>query len=187
MAMTSIYGGNAVTFGGAMNMETGLGFVFLSKTDFASRVPAPGVDAAAMLKSLITSEPGIQGLIVQQLSLRADRPLSTFYDISSSCVYYVAGKSTVVMSLDRIVGPKGLILDWYSKFGDPCNAYWNYMTFDLSKSACDETGTAVTSNGNILVAANCVLMQVAISVSVQNFVITEAGQVQGSQLAVETS
>jgi hypothetical protein len=184
MAVKSIYGGQEITFGGAMNMDTGLGFVFLGKNDF---VMNPSADAAIgmLAGSNANNTTGIQGLIIQQLDLRADRPISTFYDISSASVYYVSGRSTVVMGLNRIVGPRGLILKYYQNFGNPCDAYWNYMVFDMSKSACDEQGNALTGNNNTLVASNCVLMQIALSVSVQNFVITETGQVQGSQLSIK--
>jgi hypothetical protein len=206
---TSIYGGQEVKFGGAMNMETGLSFVFLSAKNFSISVdPATGmalssgqVDDNDIVQAATGTNPtgtqsigivpgttlngtkGISGLVIQQLDFRADRPLSTFYDISSACVYYVAGRSTVMMGLNRIVGPRGLIVDYYTEFGSPCLAPYNHMFFDISKAACGANGVAVPSQNSKLLVKNCVLTQIAMSVSVQNFVITETGQVQGSQLA----
>jgi hypothetical protein len=188
MAVKSIYGGQEVKFGGAMNMDTGLGFVFLTRDSFASAgqstVSADDAITAAAGNNA-NSQNGIQGLIVQQLDIQADRPLSTFYDIASANVYFVAGRSSAKAGLNRIVGPKGLILKYYAKFGNPCDAAYNFMVFDLSKSACDELGNNVTGNTSTLVVSNCVLMQIAMSVSVQNFVITEMGQVQGSQVSTQ--
>jgi hypothetical protein len=199
MAIQSIYGGKEVKFGGALNMESGIGFVFLGRDQMAHASGNSAQDAIniAGLSSTNTgaNSSGIQGLILQQLDIRADRPLSTFYDISSDCVYYIAGRSTVSMGLNRIVGPKGLIIEFYARFGNPCDAPYNYMVFDMRKGACDETGANVGNNPGggvdgkdpvgVLVASNCVLSQIAMSASVQNFVITETGQVTGSQLAYE--
>jgi hypothetical protein len=121
------------------------------------------------------------------LDVRADRPLSPFYDISSNYVYYVAGKATATLGLNRIVGPRGLITRYYSKFGDPCNAMNNSMTINMSQDAiCTEKGRGgENGKSDQLVVNGCVLMQIAFSVSVQNFVITETGQIQGTGLDYE--
>jgi hypothetical protein len=212
MAVKSIYGGKQASFGGAMNMETGLGFVFLSAPDFGVAYDEDtGMATSGTLGTYTAEEalgkvstinnlnsPGIQGLIVQQLDIRADRPITTFYDISSASVYYVAGRSSATMGLNRIVGPRGILLKWYRMFGSPCLSPYNFIVIDISKSACDEkgqkvdptTGTTGSASGaasaDNLVVSHCVLMQVSLSISVQNFVITETGQIQGTQLSIVT-
>jgi hypothetical protein len=187
MALAPIFGGQQTTFGGSLNMDNGVGFVFLTRSDFGGNKPPDDKTIETQGKLGVTkASKGIKGLIVQQLDIQAARPLSTFYDISSTNVYYVAGKSTAQVGLNRIVGPKGLILDYYKQFGDPCNAPYNFMYVDLSKSACDEQGKTVAATKSSLCVRNCILSNITISVSVQNFVITEAGQITGSQLLTVT-
>ena len=51
----------------------------------------------------------IEGLIVQNLDVGAQRPVTVLYDLTSNKVYYVAGRCQTQIGLQRVCGPKGII------------------------------------------------------------------------------
>jgi hypothetical protein len=206
MAANPVYGGSQTQFGGAMHADGGIPIVFLGPADLGAKTDNDGnittagtqdyeamgrsaasalaLDAADKISKAVKAAQtaGINGLILQQIDLQANRPVTTFYDLQGGNVYYVAGKSTVTTGVQRIVGPNGVITAFYKTFGRVCNAKYNVLAMDMSKAACTSGGVAATQVNNNMAVFNCLLMQLSISVSAQNFIITESAQIQGSEL-----
>jgi hypothetical protein len=131
----------------------------------------------------------IEGLIVQNLDIRANRPVTVLYDLTSNKVYYVAGRCTTQIGLQRVCGPRGIIGDYYATLGNVCNAGKNNMSFSFppgcepgAQSGTDQVSAA---DFNVLTAKNCILHDVQFVCNVQNYVISENCQIQGSELHVD--
>ena len=138
----------------------------------------------------------IAGLIVQNLDIGIQRPVTTLYDLTSNAVYYVSGRTLTQMSVQKVCGPHGVVKSFYEKLGDVCNAGQNNMWFKFL-TGCEnlstmqqEVAAAVAAQGggaNTLVAKNCILTNVAFSCNVQNYVIYDNCQIQGTELELENS
>ena len=126
----------------------------------------------------------IEGLIVQNLDVGAQRPVTVLYDLTSNKVYYVAGRCQTQIGLQRVCGPKGIIGAFYSTLGDVCNAGKNHMSFSFPPGCEQATGSDGGNNFNVLTAKNCILMDVRFACNVSNYVISENCQIQGTELEV---
>ena len=128
----------------------------------------------------------IEGLIVQNLDIGVQRPVTTLYDLTSQYVYYVSGRCTTNLTLQKACGPVGIVKAFYEKLGDVCNAGKNNMNFKLP-DGCGDKNTGVLAkniagNYNTLIAKNCVLINVSFSCNTQNYVVYDNCQIQGTEL-----
>ena len=139
----------------------------------------------------------IEGLIVQNMDLAVQRPITTLYDLTSNYVYYVSGRCMTQLTLQKACGPKGIIKAFYENLGDVCKAGKNNMNFKLP-SGCETGGImgalggavgALTggNNYNVIIAKNCVLTNVAFACNVQNYVVYDNCQIQGTELEMDTA
>ena len=130
----------------------------------------------------------IEGLIVQNLDISAQRPVTVLYDLTSNKVYYVAGRCQTQIGLQRVCGPKGIVGAFYSTLGNVCNAAKNNMSFSFPPGCEGNSQTGIdranNTDFNVLTAKNCILMTVQFTCNVQNYVISENCQLQGTELEV---
>ena len=126
----------------------------------------------------------IEGLIVQNLDVGAQRPVTVLYDLTSNKVYYVAGRCQTQIGLQRVCGPKGIVGAFYKTLGDVCNAGKNNMSFSFPPGCEQPSGTSGDNDFNVLTAKNCILMNVQFACNVSNYVISENCQIQGTELEV---
>jgi len=131
----------------------------------------------------------IEGLIVQNLDIRANRPVTVLYDLTSNKVYYVAGRCTTQVGLQRVCGPRGIVGAYYATLGNVCNAGKNNMSFSFPPGCETDTqggsDRISTKDFNVLIAKNCILLDVQFACNIQNYVISENCQIQGSELGVD--
>jgi len=130
----------------------------------------------------------IEGLIVQTLGIRVNRPVTTLYDLTSNKVYYASARCSTQVDLQRVCGPKGIVGLFYAQLGNVCNAGKNNMSFAFPPGCAeDQTGTdrASDKDFNVLTAKNCILTDVQFGCNVQNYVISENCQLMGTELEVD--
>ena len=126
----------------------------------------------------------IEGLIVQNLDIGAQRPVTVLYDLTSNKVYYVAARCQTQLALQRVCGPKGIIGAFYATLGDVCNAGKNNMSFSFPPGCEPVEKNGSGNDFNVLTAKNCILMNVQFACNVANYVISENCQIQGTELEV---
>jgi hypothetical protein len=125
------------------------------------------------------------GLIVQQISIQTQRPLQIIYDLTSKYAYYSAGRVQTSATVEKIVAPLGVVLEFYSTFGDVCNGAFNLVWFIIQPKKCTLSwaGSKTIAGGsgghNIVEVQSMLLSGVGVAASVQNFMITETCQMQG--------
>lgn len=68
------------------------------------------------------------GLLIQNVQLTYQQQVSFVYDLAKADdVYYIAGRTSGTLALGKIVGSKGIVKDFYTKFGDVCNVKGNNL------------------------------------------------------------
>jgi hypothetical protein len=132
------------------------------------------------------------GLLVQQISIQAQRPLQTVYDLTTVYAYYVAQKAQVNMSLQKLVGPEAILGIFYVKFGDVCQGLDGNIWFDIGTDDCDVCEDNINrAVGNVpdgaktLKVRNCALSSVGFSANVQSYQVNEDCQLAGLNVEIE--
>jgi len=60
------------------------------------------------------------GLIMQQLQLEYKQNVTRLYALEDAKVYFVAGRTEGVFTVQHVVGPQGLLKAFIEKYGDVC-------------------------------------------------------------------
>lgn len=72
------------------------------------------------------------GLLVQNLNYQYQQAVSRIYEVGSSDIYLVAGRTQGTVAMNRVVGPKKILPEFYTQYGDVCNAGNNNVKFAAS-------------------------------------------------------
>jgi hypothetical protein len=110
------------------------------------------------------------GMIVQQISFAYQQQITRLFEVGSNLVFYVAGRSQGNASIARVLGPRPVLVSFYSTYGNVCNAAANLLTFNVSPG-CNipkDVGDAMA-----LTLTGVVIMSVGFGVSAENMVISE--------------
>lgn len=164
--MTSILGGTTSKFGGSMQAQGGV------------KITIP---------SFATAGGGQPRLALQSLQAAGQRQVSTFFDLSSDYVYFVTGMLTVQGNISNIVGPGVDVFPFLRQFSDACNVDKNNMQFTLGKGVCTATtatGSAASNASSTATLKGCLIQQIGLSVSVQDFVITQTAAMMALDIDV---
>lgn len=119
------------------------------------------------------------GLLVQNMSLTYTQSVSRLYEIGSTNVYYVGGRTSGDASLQRVIGPRKLATAFYSTYGDICNARTNTLHFSVA-TGCDgaQSGTARSS----FTAHFVVITTIGVTLQSADMLISETLQLMFSSL-----
>lgn len=122
MAETDIFS-RQNKFGGVMSPE-GASLIFSG---------ANGVDG------LGASESGGVGLVTQNANVGYSQSFTEFYELGTSSKYYVAGRTSGQIGVQRILGPRAVSVAFYRKYGNLCNMAANNLSLRAS-TACNPGG-----------------------------------------------
>jgi hypothetical protein len=102
------------------------------------------VDKARLDFPDIGADGKTSGLLVQNLQISYQQQVSFVYDLAKADdVYYIAGRASGTLAMGKIVGDKGILKAFYTKYGDVCKAKGSSVT--LSGLAGCSTATNLTS------------------------------------------
>ena len=110
------------------------------------------------------------GLLVQNLSIQYQQQINRLYEVGCPDVYLIAGRTNGTISMARVIGPKGVMKDFYAKYGDPCKA--ENLQLDLSPGLCEEN----SASNSALTAKRAVITSIGISVAANDMLINEQMQ-----------
>ena len=109
-----------------------------------------------------------EGLLVQNISIQYQQQVNRLYEVGCPEVYLIAGRTNGTISMARVIGPKGIMKDFYSEYGDPCET--KSLTIELSPGLCQgASNSAVTAN-------KVIITSIGISVSANDMLINEQMQ-----------
>ena len=109
-----------------------------------------------------------EGLLVQNISIQYQQQINRLYEVGCPEVYLIAGRTQGTVSMARIIGPKGIMKDFYKEYGDPCNE--KSLTIELSPGMCEKA-----SNSSVT-AKKVIITSIGISVSANDMLINEQMQ-----------
>ena len=110
------------------------------------------------------------GKLVQNFNINYAQNLTRLYDLTdTAAVYYVAGRTQGSLALGRVLGPAQISSEFYSKYGNVCNAEDNDIEFSMAAGLC-ENANASTSR---LTTKYVVLNNIAASSDAGSMIINE--------------
>jgi len=118
------------------------------------------------------------GLLVQNINFSYAQQISRIYEVGSSAVYLVAGRSQGNAGVARIVGPTPLNLAFIRQFADVCRAGDNDLWFH-AEVGC-KPGQPVGKATYWL--QGCVLTTIAVALTSTDMVINEQMQMMFTAL-----
>jgi hypothetical protein len=204
MAKQTIFGDQVLEYGGSIKAGTGHSITFTAPLN--KYIDDLGTASTGFSSTVSKSATWAQThLLVQQVNIQVQRPLTTLYDLTTVYAYYIAGRSQASMSLQKVVGPTAIVSVFYYKFGDVCQGVNNDILFDIVTEDCGEiygipdyvgferqrtaAGTAVSpqiaQDAKRINVSHCILSQCSFAANVQNFQVNEDCQMQGMNAFVE--
>lgn len=109
------------------------------------------------------------GQLVQSLQLQYQQNIQRFYDLSSSKIFYVGGRTQGTANIGFLIGPAQVNIAMYTQLGDVCKAAQNTVAFTL-KSGCSTAGVA-TRPAATYTCGFTVMNSVQLSVQAEQMVI----------------
>lgn len=122
------------------------------------------------------------GLLVQQLQFTYAQQITRLYEIGSHAIYYVGGRTNGDASINRILGPRVLAIQFYTDYGDLCKAGTNTLQFKMT-AQCD-TGVATRADASLILSMT-VVTQVGVTMTAQDMLINEQLRLMYSGLKYE--
>lgn len=114
--MPDIYGRNTDAFAGSFAADQG-------------RLTFP---------QLVDNQGAVTGLLLQNMGVTYSQQVTRLFEVGSSNIYYVAGRTSGQANIARVVGPRKLAREFYLTYGDVCRARTNTLHFSVS-TGCDTT------------------------------------------------
>lgn len=133
MAREEIFGRTASTFGGAFSADDAL-------MTFPAIADANGVTQRAQVP-----------LLLQNAQFSYQQQITRLYELTSSAIYYVAGRAEGAGQLGQVLGPTKLSQNFLRTYGNVCRAGTNVLHFSMT-AGCRGEGAAANTGG--LVGAN---------------------------------
>jgi len=117
------------------------------------------------------------GLLIQQMQTTYQQQVTRLYEVGRPAIYYVGGRTSGDITINRVVGPRTIQAAFYQKFGDVCQALSNTMDFEI-ETGCGDQGTTVvpveTFQGFASYTAYfCVITSIGLGVQADNMLINE--------------
>jgi hypothetical protein len=83
------------------------------------------------------------GFLVQSIRWAYQQAITRLYEIGSSSVYLVAGRTAGQLQMSRVLGPTVIQSAFYTQFGNVCNASANNLTI-TARTGCGTTSAGTT-------------------------------------------
>jgi len=107
------------------------------------------------------------GLLIQNLSIQYQQQVNRLYEVGCPDVYLIAGRTNGTISMARVIGPKGILKDFYKKYGDPCEA--DDLQIDLAPGLCKDAAAP----NSAITAKKAVITSIGLSVAANDMMINE--------------
>ena len=112
---------------------------------------------------------GNLGVLVQSMQFNYAQSVTRLYEVGSTNIYYIGGRTMGNLSISRVIGPSGSVCAMYAQYGDVCQARNNTITLTLTENDCS-TGSGAAST---YLLRNVVITNVSAGVAAQDMIIGE--------------
>ena len=124
-------------------------------------------------------------LLLQNLSLQYQQPISRLYDMTSNNVFLVRGRAAGRVGIGQVVGPAPLSQAFLTKYGSVCNAGKNVLDLTMQTGCVEQDASTATRYTHGYIAKYCVIESLALQVQAEQMVINQ--NVDMSMLALESA
>ena len=155
--------------------------IFSRKTDVFGGAFA--ADQVALSFPDIGDAGGEIGLLIQRLGMTYQQQVTRLYEVGHEAIYYVGGRTSGEIAVDRIIGPKVISAEFYDTYGDLCNAQTNTLDLNVQTGCAGSTGHF--TEGVTYTAHMCVITSIGVSVAAENMLINESLRIMTSNVQYE--
>jgi hypothetical protein len=126
------------------------------------------------------------GLLLQRMAMTYSQEVARLYEVGRPVIYYIGGRTSGAIGMDRVIGPRSIAQEFYRTYGDICRARSNSLQFEVTQG-CGESGTpsAVTGTNQGYVSYQChfcVITTISANIRSQDMIINEGLQLMFSSL-----
>jgi hypothetical protein len=137
--------------------------IFGRETVFGDSMSADGTIMTFAAQGLVSA-----GLLLQDVRVGYRQPITRLYALESNKVYFVGGRPDGTMEATHVIGPAGMQKDFYTAYGNVCNAGGNFTI--SAKAGCGGGAGAVSGTASLTVKTP-VITEIRLSVTTENFII----------------
>lgn len=172
--MSDVFNRNTDTFGGAFAAD--MGFITFPQIRGLSNL-AQGADI---------------GLLIQRLAMTYQQQVTRLFEVGRSAIYYVGGRTSGDVGVDRVIGPRTISDSFYTTYGDMCRARTNTLNFTMQNGCgfdgSDNQQASAAGIGFVDYTAHfCVITTVGVNVQAANMIINESIRIMFSSLVYSTT
>lgn len=122
-----------------------------------------------------------KGNLVQGMNVQYQQPVSTLFEVGSNFRYYVVGRTSGQMSMEKILGPAASTEALLTRLGNPCLGGSRALNLTLRGVGCTE---AVAAGGAVRLRADaCVATGLGFGLNAQDLLLRESVQIMFGQLS----
>lgn len=127
---------------------------------------------------------GLVGALVQQIQITYRRQVNRILELGSDNTYYVVGRSEGDAQMQNIVGPSDSVQKAIDSLADACEVTKNVIKISADTQFCaTDAGGASGNKGSVaLTLEGCILTQIGITISTQDFTIVQTAGIMFSSL-----
>jgi hypothetical protein len=104
---------------------------------------------------------------MQSLGMNYTQQVSRLFELSSSNIYYVGGRTMGNANTNRVAGPRRMTLEFYKTYGDVCNAKTNTLHMS-AQAGCNAASLSRQSYSAHFVVLTSMTVQVAAADAIIN-------------------
>jgi hypothetical protein len=128
-----------------------------------------------------------KSLLVQALNISYRQPFSRFYEMSSSRLYYVAGRTRGTARLNQVCGPHAIMGSFHEIVGSPLPPSGNVVDFATLERATDSEADKRGASNDGYRAEDCALRSIGLNTIVADMAINEGAVLGFSNLVATTT
>lgn len=128
------------------------------------------------------------GLLTQSAQINYSQQITRLYEIGSNYTFLVAGRTQGTVSMARVLGPRQVQTQFYTNYGNVCNAANNNLTINM-QTGCP-TGAGAGQDGGLgsiaFLIKNCVIVSLGLSIAAQDMIVNEQFQMMFISLELQS-
>lgn len=124
------------------------------------------------------------GLLIQRMQTVYQQQVTRLYEVGRPAIYYVGGRTSGDITVDRVVGPRTIQENFYKKFGDVCQALTNTLDFNIETGCGGEEDFSGFASYQ---AYFCVITSIGLGVQAADMLINENLRLMFSSFQYSTS
>lgn len=126
------------------------------------------------------------GAFVQNVQIQYSRPAQRMNDMGTNSTYYILSKPEGALQIGRLFAPKTVTTSFLKNLADVCNIQNNTLVVTAGNAyLCGPDGEEFTGDNVRLKMSNCLLSNLAFSMSLQSLAMAQNLSIMFSKLEID--